>query len=73
MKVGDLVDVTVYHYGNGPTNRIGVIVEIEKSSVNDDGARHPVVSVYTSTGIVSSLGLHVKTISEMEVKYDRGS
>ena len=73
MKVGDLVDVTVYHHGSGPTNRIGVIIGIEKSQVNDDGAGYPIVSVHTSTGIVSSIGIHVKTINTLEVSCGSGS
>lgn len=61
MEVGDLVTAVVVSYA-GVKALSGVILKIEQSTEPDDGSFEPIVTLFTSNGMISVQGRQIATV-----------
>lgn len=66
MEVGDLVTAVVQDSRHGatsdPKTLSGVILKIEQSTEPDDGSFEPIVTLFTSNGMISVQGRQIATV-----------
>ena len=63
MEVGDLVTVVVHTPSpNDPQLLSGVILKIEQNTEPDDGSFEPIITLFTSNGMISVQGRQIATV-----------
>ena len=63
MEVGDLVTAVVLILPTKDPQRLsGVILKIEQNTEPDDGSFEPIVTLFTSNGMISVQGRQIATV-----------
>jgi len=63
VEVGDLVTVVVHTPSpNDPQLLSGVILKIEQNTEPDDGSFEPIITLFTSNGMISVQGRQIATV-----------
>jgi hypothetical protein len=68
MEVGDLVTAVVPSFSTSigvsgiQVHRRGVILKIEQNTEPDDGSFEPIITIFTSDGMISVQGRQITTV-----------